>query len=91
MPSNSIRTVCIGRYIDMDKTRIGTVDNEVRLAIKALYTKLYKEHMVTAHFENIFIDTGDLTCLQLLQMTAMTFGISDEEFNIIADEVKYGN
>jgi len=75
----------------MDKIRVGTVDNEVRLAIKALYSKLYKEHMVTAHFDNIFIDIGDLSCLQLLQMTAMTFGISDEEFNVIADEVKYGN
>lgn len=75
----------------MDKTRVGVVDNEVRLAIKALYTKLYREHMVTAHFDNIFIDIGDLTCLQLLQMTAMTFGIDDEEFNRIADEVKYGS
>jgi predicted DsbA family dithiol-disulfide isomerase len=44
--------------------------------------------MVTAHFENIFIDTGDISCLQLLQMLAMTFGIDDEEFNRIADEAE---
>jgi predicted DsbA family dithiol-disulfide isomerase len=64
------------------------VSSDVRGAIKVLYKELYREHMVTAHFENIFIDTGDISCLQLLQMLAMTFGIDDEEFNRIADEAE---
>jgi len=66
------------------------VSSEVRQAIKVLYKELYDEHMVTAKFENIFIDIGDLSCMQLLQMVAMTFGIDDEEFNTIADEVEKG-
>lgn len=64
-----------------------SVNREVRDAIKTLYTELYREHMVTHHFNNIFIDIGDLTCLQLLQMVSMTFGIGDEEFNKICEEV----
>jgi hypothetical protein len=64
------------------------VSREVREAIKTLYRELYNEHMVTAKFENIFIDIGDISCMQLLQMLAMTFGISDEEFNQIAEEIE---
>ena len=64
------------------------MNNDVREAFKTLYKELYRLHRMTAKFEIEQIDLGDVSCLELLHMTALTFGMTDEQFNEIADEVE---
>lgn len=64
------------------------IDKDVREAFKVLYRELFRLHRMTSHFEVEAIDLGDVTCLQLLHMTALTYGMTDEQFNDIADEIE---
>lgn len=64
------------------------IDKDVREAFKVLYRELNRLHSMTAHFEIEAIDLGDITCLQLLHMTAITYGMTDEQFNDIANEIE---
>lgn len=66
------------------------IDKDLREAFKTLYKELYRLHRMTAHFEVELIDLGDITCLQLLHMTALAYGMTDEQFNDMADEVEKG-